>query len=110
MGRQIRRVPLDFDWPLDTVWAGFLMPDRFDEDACPDCTSGYSPHAQHLYDLWYGKLPFDPASTGSTPLSADTPAVRAFAERNVLRDETRVDLGDAQMANLVRAWFTTARG
>ena len=28
MGREIRRVPLDFDWPLNTVWEGFLTPDR----------------------------------------------------------------------------------
>lgn len=83
MGREIRRVPLDFDWPLDKVWEGFLSPDRFDEEKCPDCKNGYSLQAQNLYDLWYGKLPFDPASTGSTPWRADSPAVRAFAERNV---------------------------
>src|SRR5438067_1902821 len=83
MGREIRRVPLDFDWPLNKVWDGFLMPDRLHGEKCPDCKSGYSPQAQNLYDLWYGYLPFDPASTGSTPLRHDTPAVRAFAERNV---------------------------
>lgn len=83
MGRIIRRVPLDFDWPQDKVWEGFLMPDRFDEDKCPDCKNGYSPHAQNLFDLWYGYLPFAPESTGTTPLRHDTPAVRAFAERNI---------------------------
>lgn len=83
MGRTVRRVPLDFDWPLDKVWHGFLMPDRFDENKCPDCKNGYSPQAQNLHDLWYGNLPFDPESTGSTPLTHDTPAVRAFAERNI---------------------------
>ncbi|MEU8829304.1 hypothetical protein [Streptomyces sp900116325] len=83
MGRTIRRVPLDFDWPSSRVWEGFLSPDRFDEVPCPDCKNGYSPQAQNLYDLWYGKLPFDPASTGSTPWRHDSPAVRAFAERNV---------------------------
>lgn len=83
MGRQVRRVPLDFDWPLNKVWEGFLSPDRFDETKCPDCKSGYSPQAQNLYDLWYGKIPFDPASTGSTPWRHDSPGVRAFAERNI---------------------------
>ncbi|MET9550520.1 hypothetical protein ABZY36_35240 [Streptomyces sp. NPDC006627] len=82
MGREIRRVPLDFDWPLNKVWEGFLGPDRFDETPCPDCENGYSPRAQNLYDLWYGKIPFDPASTGSTPWRHDSPGVRAFAERN----------------------------
>ncbi|GGS42066.1 hypothetical protein F2B00_03290 [Streptomyces parvus] len=83
MGREVRRVPLGFDWPQNKVWEGFLSPDKFDEDPCPDCKSGYSPQAQNLYDLWYGKIPFDPASTGSTPWRHDSPAVRAFAERNV---------------------------
>jgi hypothetical protein len=83
MGRQIRRVPLSFNWPQNKVWEGFLSPGRFDETPCPDCESGYSPQAQNLYDLWYGKLPFDPASTGSTPWRHDSPAVRAFAERNI---------------------------
>jgi hypothetical protein len=83
MGRETRRVPLDFDWPLNKVWEGFLMPDRFDEVKCPDCENGYSPQAQNLYDLWYGKIPFGPTSTGSTPWRHDSPGVRAFAERNV---------------------------
>jgi len=83
MGREIRRVPLDFTHPLKQVWPGFLMPESLHENPCPDCKSGYSEHAQMLHDLWYGYLPFDPATTGSTSLTADTPAVRAFAERNV---------------------------
>lgn len=85
MGREIRRVPLDFDHPLNEIWPGFLMPESLREDSCPDCKSGYSDHAQMLHDLWYGYLPFDPATTGSRPLTVDTPAVRAFAERNVNR-------------------------
>lgn len=83
MGREVKRVPLDFDWPIREVWSGFLRPDSFDEVKCPDCKLGYSPGAQRLNDLWWGNLPFDPASTGSTPLRHDTPAVRAFAERNI---------------------------
>jgi hypothetical protein len=84
MGRKVRRVPLDFDWPLNEVWEGFLSPDRFSEIPCEPCDQrGYSPHARHLHDLWYGYLPFDPASTGSQMLRWDTPAVRAFAERNI---------------------------
>ncbi|WP_063764786.1 hypothetical protein [Streptomyces sp. NRRL F-5053] len=76
-------MPLDFDWPLNKLWDGFLMPDRFDEDKCPDCKNGYSPYAQNLFDLWHGYLPFSPESTGSMPLRHDTPAVRACAEHNV---------------------------
>jgi hypothetical protein len=83
MGREIRRVPLTFDHPLKQVWPGFLTPESLHENPCPDCKSGYSEHAQHLHDLWYGYVPFDPISTGSTWLNVNTPAVRAFAERNI---------------------------
>lgn len=103
MSREVKRVALDFNWPLNEVWEGFLMPDKFRENPCKACCydrppsvmdelfpaprhgTGYSPHAQHLHDLWYGYVPFDPASTGSVPLGPDTPAVRQFAERNVAR-------------------------
>ncbi|GAB2696476.1 hypothetical protein [Kitasatospora kifunensis] len=83
MSREVRRVPTTFDWPINEIWQGYLRPNKFDEDKCPDCKSGRSPQAQHLRDLWYGYLPFDPESTGSTALRHDTPAVRAFAERNI---------------------------
>jgi hypothetical protein len=95
MGREVRRVPADFDWPLNKVWEGYLSPDRLDGKKCPDCKSGYSPQAQNLYDLWYGKLPFDPASTGSTPWKHDSPAVRAFAERNLSNAPDYYGTGEA---------------
>lgn len=83
MGRQIKRVALDFEWPLEQTWEGYLMPERLRQPQCPDCECGYSPEAEELMDLWYGKRPFDPFSTGSTPFDADTPPIRALAERNV---------------------------
>ncbi|MET7457703.1 hypothetical protein ABZT03_38810 [Streptomyces sp. NPDC005574] len=95
MGREVRRVPLDFDWPLNKVWEGFLSPDSLDGEKCPDCKSGYSPRAENLYDLWYGKIPFDPATTGSTPWDTDTPAIRARAERNIAEAPDYYGRGEA---------------
>jgi len=39
--REVRRVPLDFDWPTGRVWSGYLSPDW---RPCPsdDCESGYT--------------------------------------------------------------------
>ena len=46
MGRQLRRVPLDFDWPLNEVWPGFYLSicnemsdkkGRSIEDSCKLC-------------------------------------------------------------------------
>lgn len=84
MGREVRRVPLDFGWPLHEVWSGFLVPDRLDGMACEACdSSGYSPRARYLHAMWYGNTPFHPEDNGSIPLRPDTPAVHAFAARNV---------------------------
>jgi hypothetical protein len=83
MGREVRRVPADFGWPLHKVWEGFLEPERLHEDKCPDCEHGYSSHGEYLHALWYGYREFDPESYGSVLLRPDTPAVRAFAERNI---------------------------
>lgn len=95
MSREVRRVPLDFDWPLNKVWQGYLTPERLHGQPCPDCKNGYSPRAEELFDLWYGYRPFDPVSTGSTPLRCDTPAVREFAERNVTRSPEFYGTGEA---------------
>lgn len=84
MGREVRRVALDFEWPLRKVWSGFLTPESLHEQKCETCDgSGYSAYAQLQHSRWYGYVPFDPSETGSKPLKRTTPAVWAFAERNV---------------------------
>lgn len=40
MSREIRRVPLDFAWPLKKTWGGYLRPDELDLPECPDCKHG----------------------------------------------------------------------
>jgi hypothetical protein len=85
MGRELKRVALDFEWPLDKVWQGYLNPHRGYYE-CPDCSgTGSSPYAKTLHDRWYGRTPFDPTETGSTPYTSDHPIVRALAERAIER-------------------------
>ena len=84
MSREVKRVPLDFDWPLYERWHGYLMPEQLRETRCAACDgSGWSPFAKMMQDVWYGYLPFRPEMTGSTPLTSHSPAVRVRAERNV---------------------------
>jgi hypothetical protein len=101
---------LDFDWPMDEVWEGFLMPERLHERKCPDCEHGYSPHGEHLHAIWYGYLPFDPESTGSVWLKPDTPAVREFAERNVTHAPEFYGTGESAIRREARRLATLWNG
>ena len=86
MGRELKRVPLDFQWPLNKVWSGFLNP-HHTAIKCPHCDgTGSSPKAQHLKDQWYGNADFRPQDRGSVPITADNPTIRARAERNARPD------------------------
>lgn len=54
MGREAKRVPLDFDWPQGETWHGYLMPDSLREDECGDCGGkGYSLEARAIADTFY---------------------------------------------------------
>jgi hypothetical protein len=37
MSREVRRVPIDFDWPMHEIWPGYQMPREFIGPQCPDC-------------------------------------------------------------------------
>lgn len=100
MGRELKRVPLDFAQPLSEPWIGYLNP-HYAAKPCSHCEgTGYSPTAKHLHDLWYGKVPFKPEDRGSTPFTPATPEVRAFAERNVRSAPEYY--GPASEANIIR--------
>lgn len=86
MGRKLYRVPLDFAWPIDKVWRGFLNPFYPLQQKCSDCQgSGYTPEAKEISDQWYGTVSFDPRAYGATPITRDHPKIRAMAIRNVNR-------------------------
>lgn len=40
MSREIKRVPLDFDWPIGRVWDGYIC--EYDSHKCPACRAGWS--------------------------------------------------------------------
>ena len=76
MGRELKRVPLDFDWPLMQPWKGYLNPHYVAKDCAACQGQGWSPEAKHMNDLWYGYVPFKPEDRGSMPfLPTDAVAV-----------------------------------
>ena len=77
------RVPLDFSWPVNKVWEGYVNP-HYNATKCTHCDgTGYSPMAKKLTDQWYGYAPFRPEDRGSVPFTINDAPIRAFAERNV---------------------------
>jgi hypothetical protein len=81
MGRELKRVALDFDWPMHRIWQGYLNPHR--GMSCEVCgASGYSPEARRMHDEWYGNAPFDPTVYGATPLTPQNAAIIDLAQRN----------------------------
>lgn len=54
MGRELKMVPMNFNWPKDKVWTGYLMPDGYYRE-CPEkkCIRGETPGAVVLMDLCY---------------------------------------------------------
>ena len=37
MGRELKRVPLNFDWPIRKIWYGYLINTCMDGDRCEAC-------------------------------------------------------------------------
>lgn len=52
MGRTLKRVPLDFDWPMNVTWKGFINP--YNAINCTLCDgSGYNKETKELSDDFY---------------------------------------------------------
>ena len=84
MGREIKRVAADFDWPLEKVWVGFVNPWYNACHKCVDCDgTGYSSGAKHLHNQWYGNAVFRPEDRGSVPFNPSHRVITDKARRNL---------------------------
>ena len=83
MGRELKRVPLDFAWPLNERWPGYVN-HLYIAGKCDACDgTGYAPAAKRIREQWYGYRAFSPGETGSTEFHPGMPEVRLFVERNL---------------------------
>lgn len=111
MGRELKRVPMDFVWPIRTTWGGYLNPYRRQSTECPDCKgSGESPEVRRMGAEWYGNAPFDPVAYGATPLVIDHPAIVEHARRNVERSPEYYGTGLRAVVAETRRLFELFRG
>lgn len=81
MGHELKRVPIDFDQPMNETWKGFVSPLDVSKQ-CPDCKGGGgSEQAEHLKKMWDGCAPFNPEDKGSKP-STFNKYIRSLAHHN----------------------------
>lgn len=56
MGRELKRVPLDFDWPIGKVWEGYANPacKTCEKEDCSweECEYHYDPPTGDAYQFW----------------------------------------------------------
>jgi hypothetical protein len=52
MGRELKRVPLDFDWPLNKTWLGYVCPYR-SVKCCYCDETGLNPETAKISDAFY---------------------------------------------------------
>lgn len=58
MGREIKRVALDFNWPIGGTWKGYLNP--YSSQSCRTCEgTGLNPATRKLSEDWYKHLRSD---------------------------------------------------
>lgn len=114
MGREVKRVALDFKWPLNKVWKGYLNPYYDHMSDCSYCDgSGYNPATKELYDTWYA----DGDESKAWHLKLTQFEVDALLEHNRLYDLTHVwdghewnDTGYRPTADEVNQWASHGIG
>lgn len=104
MGRELKRVPINFSWPIKQIWKGYVSPYRPVE--CNACEGrGFSPEYKELNDKWYSLNNYEPVYGGSNGRNWNKNAwqynlsqedVDWLAENNELWDFTRVPLNEEQ--------------
>jgi hypothetical protein len=93
MGRELKRVPLDFKWPLGQVWKGYLNPYRSFE--CKSCKgSGLNKETKKLSDDWHTHLRTDGKEGWSKALEQED--VQALIDADRLWNFTRIPVNDEQ--------------
>lgn len=106
MGRELKRVSLDFQWEIGKIWTGFVNPHKIHE--CIHCKgTGESKEYQKLHDEWYSfdnsnyiPNPFREgsrynANAWNNNITQDD--VNALLEADRLWDFTRIPINDEQI-------------
>ena len=105
MGRELKRVALDFNWPLEKVWIGFLNPHY---KACPRCYAGcsasYDTVAKHINALMWDRATLEYKNVAAiTTFLSGRPPDRSFFGHDS-RDAWAAVKKLGKLAGLPNAW------
>lgn len=90
MGREVKRVPIDFNWPMHVVWKGYMCP--YSPVSCKQCGgSGLNKATKEIQDSWYGEN-----YQNGWNHSLEQEDVQALIDADRLWDFTRIPLNDEQ--------------
>jgi hypothetical protein len=115
MGREVKRVALDFEWPIKQIWKGYLMPEELHSKTCETC-SGQSVNAMtrviadsfydsdgfgHRWTYEYGTDPDgNPASRPPWRIKGDC---RRWCD-DITQDEIQALLDKDRLMDLTHTW------
>jgi hypothetical protein len=120
MGRDLKRVPLDFKWPLRKTWGGFIRPDELDAITCDACGgTGWNPAMRQLSDDWYDHAGFGSRwrydyKTGLDGKPATNPPWKVFGksrawQHQLTQDEVDHLIEEGRLNGYVNTWDDVAR-
>jgi hypothetical protein len=101
MGREVKRVALNFNWPIDKIWEGYVNPFVGYQEECSCCGgSGLSPIAKKYNDQWYGNADFSPDENGSQPITPDNEVLIEYVTARV--DKSIKEAKDGKVLEFTR--------
>lgn len=84
MGRELKRVKLDFKWDIKEIWEGYINPYYKYSQICQSCNgTGYSKEYEVLKNKWYGYSEFNPSKNNSVPFSPNDPDILEYVKRKI---------------------------
>ena len=101
MGRLLKRVPLDFKWPINQTWKGYVSPYRSQE--CKSCDrSGYNPETKKIEDEWYN---FDNAVYKPNPYRPNARYNIRAHSNNITEIEVEALIRGGRLSELMDSWY-----
>ena len=101
MGRILKRVPLDFKWPKNQIWKGYVNPYRSQQ--CKACDqTGLNPETKKIEDEWYN---FDNPVYKPNPYR---PGARYNVNahcNNITESEVEALVRGGRLSDLLDSWY-----